>query len=300
MKKLLYFQGGLGNQMFQYAFYLYLQKKGISSLYVNTSSRSLHRHNGFELFGVFPRLQERPFQECNQRIISWFLYLLYQSRTRIKYPTPYILFEDKNNNYKISNSSKKYIWIGFWQKNEYVEFVENELRSLLVFNHSSMEEKNFKLQIDTIQSCTNSVSIHIRRGDYLQKNLYPIYGTICTANYYKKAIEYISSQIQHPVFFIFSDDIPWAKENLGLKNACYMEGNSGINSFKDMQLMSLCQHNIIANSSFSWWAAWLNVNQDKIVLSPDKWYNIDGDTTAEKLIPKTWIRIDTLGRLRNA
>lgn len=102
-------------------------------------------------------------------------------------------------------------------------------------------------------------------GDYVN---HPIHGGICTLEYYKKAIEIIRNNIAEPAFFIFSNDIDWCRNNLPLESATYITGNNGGNSYKDMHLMSLCKHNIIANSSFSWCGAWLNSNQNKIVIAP--------------------------------
>jgi hypothetical protein len=120
---------------------------------------------------------------------------------------------------------------------------------------------------------TNSVSIHIRCGDYLSPKYISIYGGICTIEYYKRAISYILQTVDNPVFFIFSDDIEWTKDNITINNAIFVSNNKGINSFLDMYLMSICKHNIIANSSFSWWGAYLNKNKNKKVIMPNRWFN---------------------------
>lgn len=120
-----------------------------------------------------------------------------------------------------------------------------------------------------IESC-NSVSIHIRRGDYLN---HPLFGEICNKEYYRKAIKIIENKVKKPVFFIFSNDIEWVKENIKIDNeSYYIDWNlEEKDSYKDMQLMSRCKHNIIANSSFSWWGALLNTNKEKIVILPKQW-----------------------------
>ena len=139
-------------------------------------------------------------------------------------------------------------------------------------------------QIDKV----NAVSLHVRRGDYLLAKNMSVLG-VCGLDYYKKAIEYVAKNVKNPYFFLFSDDIPWVEENLKI-NYPYeiVDINNGKNSFYDLWLMKNCKHNIIANSSFSWWGAWLNENPNKIVVAPKKWMN-----TIKKVevCPKDWIRI---------
>ena len=108
--------------------------------------------------------------------------------------------------------------------------------------------------------------------------------------YYEKAINYVKNKIEGPVFFIFSNDIDWCKENFSFEEAYFVDWNIGEKSFRDMQLMSSCKHNIIANSSFSWWGAWLNNNLDKIIIAPSKWLN-DERVDIDDIIPEGWIKI---------
>ena len=123
------------------------------------------------------------------------------------------------------------------------------------------------------------MSLHIRRGDYLNIKGKDI---SLSLDYHKGAIAYIMEHVQDPIFFIFSDDPLWVRDNLKVENATYVDWNSGKDSWQDMCLMSCCKHNIIANSSFSWWGAWLNANSEKIVISP-KW--------GGNIIPDEWIQI---------
>jgi hypothetical protein len=116
------------------------------------------------------------------------------------------------------------------------------------------------------------------------------FGGICTSEYYQKAIKLISESINNPVFFIFSDDINRVKEKLPLNNAIYTDWNLGNDSWQDMFLMSRCYHNIIANSSFSWWAAWLNINRNKIVIAPERWFQ-DMETPNIHPEKRGWILI---------
>jgi hypothetical protein len=149
--------------------------------------------------------------------------------------------------------------------------------------------KNFEI-IDKINS-TNSVSIHIRRGDYITDKYASIYDGVCGVEYYDRAIKHILSKIENPIFFVFSDDCEWVKNNIDVPNANFIEWNLGKNSYIDMFLMNQCKHNIIANSTFSWWGAYNNSNlRDGIVISPVKWFA--SDSFIEPLIfPERWIRL---------
>jgi hypothetical protein len=141
----------------------------------------------------------------------------------------------------------------------------------------------------------NSVSLHVRRGDYITNiKTNQTHGT-CRPEYYKNAIKYILSEIKVPHFFVFSDDLEWVKEQNWLKNlqVTFVNGNTGLKSYEDMVLMALCKHNIIANSSFSWWGAWLNDNVNKIVVAPRKWFiNSKKNSQIKNLLPIEWIKLE--------
>ena len=138
---------------------------------------------------------------------------------------------------------------------------------------------------------TEAVAVHFRRGDYTKKRVADKYGS-CSVEYYKNAVEYIAEKYPNPEIFFFSDDIEWVKENLKFPYNCsYVANNTGDKSFEDLRLMSCCKHNVIANSSFSWWGAWLNNNKDKIVVAPKKWLQ-DSSFAQDDIVPKAWIRLD--------
>lgn len=133
-----------------------------------------------------------------------------------------------------------------------------------------------------------TVSIHIRRGDYLSQQFSAGFGNCCPLAYYREAIHYMKTYLDDITFVLFSDDMDWVKMNLPLDNAIYVDHNHGVDSWQDMYLMSMCQHNIIANSTFSWWGAWLNDNTDKIVIAPKRWWSsIENDD----VVPESWIRM---------
>ena len=116
---------------------------------------------------------------------------------------------------------------------------------------------------------TNSVSIHIRRGDYLEVS--DVYGGICTPQYYEKAMKQMEKWHPDCHFFVFTNDVKWVKENYSGKNLTVVEGNDEDTGYIDMYLMTKCKHYILANSSFSWWGCYLNPSKDKKVIAPKQW-----------------------------
>ena len=134
----------------------------------------------------------------------------------------------------------------------------------------------------------NSVALHVRRGDYIGNKLYQ---GICDLDYYHAAIEKMCTYVTPSVFCVFSNDIGWCREHLEQyikAPVVYVTWNTGAESYRDMQLMSCCAHNIIANSSFSWWGAWLNQNSSKVVIAPKRWLNME---ECDFTLPDSWIKI---------
>jgi hypothetical protein len=162
--------------------------------------------------------------------------------------------------------------------------IETEIRQIFTVKKAlNTQTKPF---LDQIRAC-NSVSLHVRRGDYVQNPIINQTHGLCSLEYYEKAVQYMAEKLEKPVFFVFSDDILWCKENLKLPfPTVFVEGN--FLNYEDLTLMSACQHQIVANSSFSWWGAWLNNFAKKIVIAPKKWFN---DQEIKDLIPQTWTRL---------
>lgn len=272
--------GGLGNQMFQYAFYRSLQLSGNEACLDISSFVSYDFHNGYELervFGLCPVMaSENQLSKFKNNIL---LKILNKANIYSR------IIKQKNLGFDgryLQLKGNKY-FEGYWQSEKYFKNIEAQIRTDFTF--PKLDEKNQIIANDIIK--TNSISIHIRMGDYVN---HPLHGGICTLDYYKNAIKIINENIDNPKFYIFSNDIAWCKENLKLENVVYVLGNDGDSSYKDMQLMSLCKHNIIANSSFSWWGAWLNNNPSKVVVAPNKWLN-DNSIDTTDLLPSEWIRI---------
>lgn len=278
--------GGLGNQMFQYSFALALKNitKGKVKLDIGNFT-GYKLHNGFEIGKIFTNYLEiangKEVKKISYQSNDVYSKVLKKIFKRKKFE----FYEQKMEYKEFSSIIDKKYFKGYWQSEKYFYVIKDEIKNFFKFPEIK-DNKNMKI-LKRINS-SNSVSIHIRRGDYVS---HPIHGGICSIAYYKKAIEHLKINVKEPVFYIFSNDIQWCKENLNLSEANYIDWNQGEMSFRDMQLMSECQHNIIANSSFSWWGAWLNNNTDKIVVAPSKWFNSE-NMNIKDLIPKEWVKIN--------
>ena len=177
--------------------------------------------------------------------------------------------------------------MGYWQSERYFQDISDIIRADFSFK-LPLNEKNAEIAENISQ--VNAVSLHIRRGDYIQNPVTHAVYESCGFDYYSSAIQFIANTIEQPYFFIFSDDIAWVKENFVIPFACqYITNNQNMESYNDMRLMSLCQHHIIANSSFSWWGAWLNSKPNKIMIAPKKWFADDKNTS--DLLPESWIKL---------
>lgn len=184
------------------------------------------------------------------------------------------------------------IYQGYWQTDLYFKKIAPVIRKAFRFDTDRLNLKSRDL-VEQICSCL-AVSIHVRRGDYLSEKNRQIYGDICTVDYYWKAIEWLKKRFSEEAirFYVFSDDPDWVKENLLLEHTVVVDWNQGIDSWQDMYLMSVCRHHIIANSSFSWWGAWLDPREDKIVIAPYRWYK---DRVAPDILPEGWIALHPSG-----
>jgi len=198
----------------------------------------------------------------------------------------------------ILNLSGNFYLDGYWQSEKYFSAkggsasggkdTENIIRKELTLKE--LLSSKYSELINNIKN-SNSVSIHIRRGDDITNKKFSKVYNLLDKEHYQKAVRFIAEKINDPRFFIFSDDIEWVKQNLDIPYSKIFVSNA--NETKDCEeliLMSLCKHNITANSSFSWWGAWLNQNHSKIVISPDKWFN-DKIGNAKDLIPENWIKL---------
>lgn len=263
-------QGGLGNQMFGYAFYLAMRRKYPNSIFLFKISNHVNQHNGLELFDIFNISGRWRYYFCHP-------FLFWKSFNHIKQKDA-LLFDEEI----MSTSHMLNYYEGFWQSEKYFKNVEEQTRKSFQFKRHLFNQETILLEKE-IKS-NNSVSVHIRRGDYLNF----AHCAVCDNSYYDRAEQYIIKKVDNPCFYVFSDDIEWCQNNIKTINAKFIGCNTGKDSWQDMYLMSICKHNIIANSTFSWWGAWLNDNQNKIVVSPNQWF-IGSDS--KDILPNTWIKI---------
>jgi hypothetical protein len=177
---------------------------------------------------------------------------------------------------------------GYWQSEKYFAAYRDELLRTFTLK-ADLHEQTLRYQ-KMIEE-TEAVSLHIRRGDYVSNpHTNSVHGT-CSLEYYQNAVRYITVRVKDPHFYIFSDDLAWAKENLVfIDGITFVKLDDKVPDHEEMYLMSQCKHNIIANSSFSWWGAWLNQNTQKIVIAPKKWLN-DNTINTNDLIPEGWLRL---------
>ena len=268
--------GGLGNQIYQYALYRKFQllgveaKMSLSYFRDTTLMEAVPSHSkNFLLSDIFGGIKEE-FWTVEQDA----KYSKYASNSFLRFLArkgfvKSLILEDVQNEKttyhpEILRCNNCYI-DGYWQSAKYSHDIIEDLRKELTFK-KPLEGKNAEIALLMVEC--NSVSIHIRRGDYVNTE-YELLGI----PYYSKAIALIKEKVTKPRFFIFSDDIEWCKKNLGIEGI-YINWNRGIDSYIDMQLMSLCKANIIANSTFSIWAATLNKN-NPLVIHPYKYSKFD-------------------------
>lgn len=292
--KLVAVTGGLGNQMFGYAFMVRLSKDYDARLFHPYGNRSRrYGHAGFQLEEVFnlrPSDRNRDVRVAAFKFF-WHVIRLFSKRRRLDLLKIVGMNEVKTKDNFVFypevflSRQNNELFIGTWQSWRYFEGAEEEVRKAFTFQEELLNEYTRRMKLD-IESC-NSVSLHVRRDDYLLPNYLQGFGGICTVSYYQNAIAYLRQHTTCPKIFVFSDDIDWCRKNLDLKDATFVEGNHDGESWQDMYLMSRCCHNIIANSTFSWWGAWLNTHPDKIVVAPDRWWN----GLADDVVPEMWIRI---------
>ena len=285
--------GGLGNQMFQYATGRTLAHRLDTQLKLDISQFQHNPDRNYNL-GCFSIQEQFVSQQDLDRIqmpiLMFFKNPFRLLRKKMSSEPPIIRVMERYFHFdpEIQNLSDNIYLKGYWQSEKYFKEIEEIIRrEFSIKIPPDSDNKEFRDRI----SAVNSVSIHVRRGDYVTNPLtYQTHG-VCDVDYYQKAIDETLKAIDKPHFFIFSDDQSWAKSNIILNAPMeYVTHNDSLKNYEDLRLMSTCKHHIIANSSFSWWGAWLNQNPDKIVIAPQKWFN-DPTINTNDLIPSTWIRL---------
>ena len=266
--------GGLGNQMFQYAAGYALSRRLNAPLKFDISDFSNYKlHNGLELVKVFNCPFECASQQAIEAVLGRHTNIKFLDRiqflayTRL-YPK-HILVDRYRPEDKLKINFPLYMR-GYWQNERYFKDYSQDIRKIFSFR-SEMNDQNLSTLEKILQG--NSISMHVRRGDYITNPKAAAELGLTPLSFFRSAISYMTRKVASPRFFVFSDDIDWARSNLNAGWPIeYIENNHGPFSFSDMQLMSQCRHHIITNSSFSWWGAWLNPDPEKIVIGPQKWF----------------------------
>lgn len=277
-------QGGLGNQMFQYALgrSLSLANKTtfkIDSSYLRSSNQS---NRSFLLDKFNTEAIEATDDEINL-YISTYQKILDCFRPDSKKKK--VLKQSSFFYPKILNRSDGY-FDGHWNNEKYFKTHEKIIRNDFTLKNRLGEKT--ELFSKKILNEPQAVSIHMRRGDYVSiKKIENRHGVL-PISYYENALKKIMEKFSNVKFFIFSDDIEWVRKNFPKKYPAVFVSNPDIPDYEELALMSLCKHNIIANSTFSWWGAWLNNNPSKIIIAPQKWFN-DASENTKDLIPSSWI-----------
>lgn len=263
-------KGGLGNQLFQYSTGYALARDNNCKLYLDSdfyfdeSNKLLSRKFDLSKFNIkysTNLLSNNFFKKLVVRFFKVEEVEFYFSEIYKKYPLLYLE--------------------GYFQSEKYfVKYREELIKQFILKDDLGKPALCFK---NKIIDAKISVSIHVRRGDYL--NISSVY-KLCELDYYVRAINFFLLKFNNVEFFLFSDDIDWCKLNLANFDINYCENDT--ESYEELHLMSFCNHNIIANSSFSWWGAWLNTNENKIVVAPEVWFSSKLYNTID-LIPSSWV-----------
>lgn len=285
---------GLGNQLFQYAIGRQLTIEKNVPLKLDTTFFNHQNLRSYKLDNYNINAEIANSEEIGRFI---HIYNSNQALSKLLRTAEKILPRTKRKLFKeevpwqyeseLFNVSPNIYIDGYWQNYKYFENM-----SPIIFEELTLKNRHPESNQDILNNITNnknSISIHIRRGDYItDKEANDLMGVL-DLNYYYSAINLIKQQITNPIFYVFSDDLNWAKDNLKISFPCYYI--NGEKDYFDLDLMSKCKHNIIANSSFSWWGAFLNRNIRKIVIAPKQWVLPKNINEKIELIFPSWTEI---------
>lgn len=282
--------GGLGNQMFQYAYARMLKHKGYDVTIDISGFESYKIHHGYRLDSYAIDLEIAGKMDKDKIGIRGLTLFFEKVKRKFNMPSNKHLIEQSLLfNPSLLEPIDNQLIEGYFQSENY--FLE--IRELLIAQFVLKEKlSSYSLTVlDEIHKSSVSASLHVRRGDYVNTTNIQYHGC-CSLEYYYCAIRTLQESYDEVRYFVFSDDIVWVKEHLEIENAFYVEHTSVHLEHEDIYLMSQCHHHIIANSSFSWWGAWLNQRQDKVVIAPKKWFE---DTLKQlqsnDIIPQNWIKL---------
>lgn len=281
--------GGLGNQMFQYAAARALSQRINVPLKLDLTGFEAYKLHAYGLnnFNIVESLAE-----LSNYVIGEPVSMLGKINKLIGLRTRLQIYRENGlafNAQILELSSHTYL-DGYWQSENYFLTAEKQIRN----------DFSFKVVPDAVnQECLDhiksvmAISVHIRRGDYVSNPVVNSVHGVCDLDYYQRAVKFLRSYLHSEDlhFFVFSDDPAWVKQHMDFGPAStFVSHNNTSKNYEDLRLMSACRHHVIANSSFSWWGAWLNPRQDKVVIAPKKWFQSE-DLDSSTIVPANWIRL---------
>lgn len=279
---------GLANRMFQYSYYLYLQSKGYE-VEADYYTSGVLAHEVVAWNKIFPKAIYRNAPKMKIWWVGGGESMIAKIRRRYFPRIAKVQYMPTAFSVELPKQDKQYM-IGVFQNAEMVEAVRNEVLNKFSFKPF---EDDYNREVAKEMAACESVAIHVRKGADYQSRIW--YQNTCNMDYYRNAIAYMKNHLVNPRFFVFADNKEWVKEYFTGFEYTLVDGNpgDGWGSHFDMQLMSLCKHNIISNSTYSWWGAFLNASSKKVVIIPKVWFNPDScdDFTSEKLLCKGWIQL---------
>lgn len=276
---------GLGNQLFQYAYARALQMRTEQKVYLDISeyANGVLRKYGLNHFKI-----TIPTIKSGQTLFNAIDYhdaynIIKVNDKAIKYGFPISFGKEENINYKKALLVPNGNWYlkGWYQNENYFK----EYYSLICRELKPKNKIRISSELHQLLKKEETISVHFRRGDYQKTH------NILDINYYLRAMKLVKKRIKNPRFIIFSDDIEWVKQNLNFIDECHYVNEQGtLQDYEELMIMSRCKHNIIANSTFSWWGAWLNQNEEKIVIAPKVWFP-DNSHYKTDIVPQDWIKL---------
>lgn len=285
--------GGLGNQLFQYAMARAVAYRNREPLGLDISQYQYYPDRDYRLshFNIQAHVisPKAATYLTRQKPLAWWRRGLFLARHGLPLHHHEIVAERADRHFDPSVFSyKNALFRGYWQSEKYFKDIGDILRKELTLKHEpDMETRALAQAIATVEA----VSLHVRRGDYVTDPATYQYHGVCSLQYYKAAIDWLIQKVGSFQVFVFSDDIPWTRKNLDLQIVPTFVELKGTNKdYEELYLMSQCKHHIIANSTFSWWGAWLSQHPEKHIIAPQKWFQ-DAARDTTDLIPDSWHRI---------
>ncbi|MDD2340087.1 MAG: alpha-1,2-fucosyltransferase [Methanosarcina sp.] len=284
--------GGLGNQMFQYALGRHLAMKNNSTLKLDIQGFKSYKLRNYDLncFNIQENIAtSKDLAEVSLPSDRFIRKLRKNLEVKINgvQQIQYIKERKKDFQLEILNLGDNIYLEGYWQSEKYFSDIKDVIKKeFTVKNRPDSINESF---MEEIIDC-ESVSVHIRRGDYVSNPTTNQVHGFLGLEYYQKALNLMLEKIDNPHFFVFSDDPEWGERNIKIDAPITYIKHNDAKNYEDIRLMNTCKHHIIANSSFSWWGAWLSKNKDKVVIAPKKWFNVDTFDTEDRYVA-SWVRL---------